>query len=525
MKVVDQHREGWEFFQAVMFPTDIGANRTWLMGLYAAKTDRIQILYDDDVLFPEYGEVYETLIAPALDVGAGFATWEASFFDEDGSRRPSRYWSGPTRFLLASELLKIVGMPGRLSLSPILGVFDRATAIRACEEAQKFLDQPANYTRPGMLIGNDLLIYYRHIERSKFWLYIEQPLCGYGVHAGSETISHERAGSLRRLTNAYDLARVQGSKPAPDLGLQIELPSSPVSTTRETSPVIQHVFSHTIPGDIETLRRYGFARSTWYREYRASPSRWRPIPVSDGQLSRDGKSSLGDLAPVPFIRDLIQEGVKNSEAGDIIFLTNSDVCFVPGITEKLLRLIAKHGAAFSYRWDFPAPMLAPVLTERGLERGTWYLGCDAFAFSVEWWAKNGQKFPDMVLGRHCWDTVMRGLMKLEGGVNLPAAIYHEVHRSFWNFRGAAWRDSLAGNIHNAALARKFFQEFNCGGNDWRTAEDVPRAAPVESGVSVTRRSNRLSQQKLALLRGPRFSRHLVEYMRRHPEIVWPGVKV
>lgn len=293
-------------------------------------------------------------------------------------------------------------------------------------------------------------------------------------------------------------------------------------------PEIRHVYSAWEAPDEATRRRLTEAKRTWESEYQLGWC-WKPIPIPESSLSRDG-TSVGDPRRVPFIKDLVAQAVKGARDQDIIFLTNSDVCFVPGLTGRLLEAVRERGSAFTYRWDFRAPLPA-VYEESGVEQGTWYLGCDAFAFSVQWWREHGPKFPDMLLGRPSWDTAMRALMKLTGGVNIPRSIYHEEHRSFWYSSGGGEGGPLGGNRHNVVLVYKFFEEFHCGGNDWHTAEDRPkpfRSAIVEVSPQtrqlIGRRANRELQRRLLLLRSPRFSGHLVRYRACHPEIVWPEVR-
>jgi hypothetical protein len=295
----------------------------------------------------------------------------------------------------------------------------------------------------------------------------------------------------------------------------------------EKGPVIHHVYS--IPNSLEGSlgRRMTTAKTTWEAEYRLGQC-WRPAGIRDSELDRSS-AVLGDPRPVPFIRDLVAAGLEKCKENDILFLTNSDVCFVPGVTGRILDAVREYGSAFTYRWDFKAP-LPSVCEEPDVESGTWYLGCDAFAFSVKWWKQHGALFPDMLLGRPSWDTVMRALMKLTRGVDIPRSIYHEEHASFWYADGRV--STLPGNKYNVPLAYQFFKDFNCGGNDWRTAEDRPvgyRLAEPEIKLDeqrqVVRRATQAGLSGIARLRGLRFERHLSKFKAAHQEISWEGFKV
>jgi hypothetical protein len=85
--------------------------------------------------------------------------------------------------------------------------------------------------------------------------------------------------------------------------------------------------------------------------------------------------------------------------------------------------------------------------------GNKYPGCDLFAFRVGWWRRNHSLFPDMVLGRHSWDRLLRELIKLSQGREITACIYHERHPSGWESPQALQSDP--SNLRNCKLAREW----------------------------------------------------------------------
>lgn len=79
----------WISFDHVAIDDDIGCNATWMVAAYQARTERIIILHDDDVLKPAFGEHYAELIDPVLSSRmAGFATWEAELTFDDYRTEP-----------------------------------------------------------------------------------------------------------------------------------------------------------------------------------------------------------------------------------------------------------------------------------------------------------------------------------------------------------------------------------------------------------------------------------------------------
>lgn len=244
-------------------------------------------------------------------------------------------------------------------------------------------------------------------------------------------------------------------------------------------PRIYHVWSHFADErDAETARRMDFARATWMAEYELSVVSNQPSASESEKLKAESRSlnasrwlecefkrenswrnsaeaPIHDDRPMPFWRDLIDYALQQEPRDhDIIALTNSDSCFVPGLTGWVLDTVARHGAAYTHRWDFHKKLTVPLAHEAAVRRGEWYPGSDAFFFTPEWWRAHGEEYPDMILGREQNDEILRQLIKRHGGVEIPAAIYHEKHASHWEHHGR--RQTSNGNRYNQKLAHRFF---------------------------------------------------------------------
>lgn len=236
------------------------------------------------------------------------------------------------------------------------------------------------------------------------------------------------------------------------------------------APAFLHAWCPPSDHDADGERRSHFARATWYWEGVHSGVQWRDrrFPIND--TARTSKS-VGDSRGAPFMKDVIDHALEvepeGIRPGDVVVFSNSDVSFVPGITRRVIDVVRRHGAAFTHRWDFPRLDLE-IVNEEEVQRGAWYPGSDAFFFTVAWWRKHRDEYPDMVLGREHCDEVLRQLIKRHGGLEVRAAVYHEKHPSFWE--SPEQHEKNAGNRHNRRLARRFFLKNGYGPNDpvwWR----------------------------------------------------------
>lgn len=225
---------------------------------------------------------------------------------------------------------------------------------------------------------------------------------------------------------------------------------------------ILHTFSKYPAGVLsaEDERRVQFAQSTWADEYAAGGC-WESLPFDPA--GADTSAAIGDPRPVPFLNDLITVAIARSDhPKDIIALTNSDVCFTPGLTGWVLDVVSRHGAAFTHRRDFDR-LEVKHRNEQETKRGAFYPGSDAFFFSVEWWNRHGHELPLLYLGREQCDEVLRQLIKRHHGLEIPGAIYHEKHASFWE--SDEQRAKNPANQHNRRQARAWFVRNGYGPND------------------------------------------------------------
>lgn len=238
-------------------------------------------------------------------------------------------------------------------------------------------------------------------------------------------------------------------------------------------PEIIHAFTSPANPDQDTTRRLSVAQSSWSREAMFYPG-WRRADFAEVEASRRNSTDVGDPRPVPFVKDVIEHAISKATTDDaIIFYSNADVTFVPGLSGWILDRMRREGCAYTHRRDF-VRLARAINSEAEAHRGEFYPGSDAFAFKVSWWRRHRDEFPDMLIGREQWDEVFRQLVKRHGGRDLPDAICHERHASFWEANG-----DNAGNAYNRRLARRWFMRTGYGPNDWQWWRPPGSSGPRE----------------------------------------------
>lgn len=207
-------------------------------------------------------------------------------------------------------------------------------------------------------------------------------------------------------------------------------------------PRTWHVWSdYPMTGD--TLRRHKLAALTW------KDTGWIDFPVKETR-----RVIQDPMRSVPFIKDLVNEAVRAAGPRDVIVLTNADTC-VAQEAGKITLEVSAGTCLYSYRRDFPA--LNRGLTREDIRHGRHYVGCDLFAFTVQWWENYAGELPDLVLGAECWDWCLRLLMRKTGGAEFDDLIAHEAHPNLWEREDH--RHSLPSQRHNQALAAPFIAAY------------------------------------------------------------------
>ena len=209
-------------------------------------------------------------------------------------------------------------------------------------------------------------------------------------------------------------------------------------------PNIVHVYQK-IPRSIgEEKRRNAVAQESW------KGIGWVDLGLDDNCFVRSSAEVVpGESRRIPMIKDMLRLACLGREDSDVLVVTNTDTCVASNFIQRLEGTLP----AYAYRHDFKR-LDEPLPYDR-VSAGVKYAGCDLFAMRVGWWRRNHHLFPDMVLGRHSWDRIMRELIKSAGGREIEDLIYHEWHPSLWEGHGLHTDPS---NLRNCKLAREWLTE-------------------------------------------------------------------
>ena len=448
---------------------DAGCNQLWIKALELAKTKWVSILHDDDRRPANFAATVEALIDKAEALGCGFIAWNGLQLDIKTGKTGGviTIAAGTDGVHDSASLLPMRRAKDSLPNSPVSFLFDRQTALDALYWAEENLKDCT--TRPTMMIGNDVALVVAHVQRYTKFLQSSKQLSLYGHWDGSETVAWSQ-GQNDGLISAYNKARERLARSK--IPQRVMEATEPVKEEPKTEAPIPDttvlVWSDTLgePLSADTQRRNAFARSTW-EPLLQSRQGWVEHHVTEvPRTSRD----FGDTRTLPFIHDMVEQAVaKTRKPTDVVILINADICLTPWGADAIERAVEKYGACHCTRLNFPRPM-REVKHRSQLTGGIWFAGTDLVAFSVKWWTEHKTEFPDMVLACECWDLVMRNLINITGGVDVPDAIYHETHDNYW-YDGARSRPrEFPGNAHNQRLSKAFFEANKGRGadpDDWR----------------------------------------------------------
>lgn len=254
-------------------------------------------------------------------------------------------------------------------------------------------------------------------------------------------------GSPKRKNHALYIRYDEFSKRADEIATMLK-----TGCSRGLGKRLVHVWSDYERPDAGAKRRNRVASQTWQQEYLSGF--WVSCPIHEKEFVRNGRS-VGERKPVPFVKDLFNEGVKRASPGDIIVFSNDDTCFAPGLTDVLVRNVSQFGAVWGARREHKA--LTAPLKSHEITKGYQHCGSDIFAFTPEWWAKWEHDFPDFLLTFEAWDLVMKRLIDFSGGRELKDTCYHEIHASFWH---VPENRECEGNLYNRELTRQWLARHN-----------------------------------------------------------------
>ncbi len=211
------------------------------------------------------------------------------------------------------------------------------------------------------------------------------------------------------------------------------------------------------------------ARRTWYSLYGSSAGMIKGLEVRD--LDRDA-TSIGEIKPVPFIKDLIEEGFKE---GDCVMFTNSDSCLCKETGAYVFQWLTVRGACFSSRRDMLKDQRVWLSQSQIMDRGEKFVGVDLVAMTREWWEGNKAGYPDLLLSFEGWDWVFKFMMGKE--FETPPLVYHQMHSPYW----ARHRGMSPGQLWNRRLCYEWAKsrsDFETIKKGWKSLESYARDGQV-----------------------------------------------
>ena len=343
---------------------DPGCNTAWMGGVAHCDTSHVVILHDDDLLLPGAAMLWNHLEESTV------VTWQAVFHEDlSGPHRPFNLPAGEhIPHLLLHDLLS----PGRFSATPVCGMFRKDIALAGLKVAERMHSQEW-LIRPGMMVGNDLILWMHALTHSAKARILPQTLTSLGTWKGSTTgIYSTTLGSL------YDSVR---------------------SRWMADQPRFVHVSEWGPKSDPRMVARDAVAMRSWD----AISPRELYVPARI-RFTQQSSSEIGDARCVPKLKDMLRAGLESARDGDFIFFTNADSI----LDQRILMHIWKHLSSNNFGCMFR------VNTRKG---STWTDGGrDLFAWRKSALAEWINEIPDFWLGTNHWDTCLAIMGRLKAGI-------------------------------------------------------------------------------------------------------------
>lgn len=389
---------------------DRGCNEMWLRGVKKVMTPWVHILHDDDSLNPDFLSVEKI-----LDAKPGFVHWSAIQKDDNGQilNTLSSCPNQSEGMYDSKQLIPIMFKYGGLSVTPVNGLFHTIDIDKILTECESLCSGEFNY-RPNMMIGNDLLIWLRSIEKYEKYYWIPRALTSLGYWNGSTTVN-----SCYDLTPFYDKMRDYfWSHPL----LDVKVPK-PIKPIFPNTRIIHCVERHT--GSKEEEERKITAFKSWEYIYQHKGV----IPAHYKDYERDS-ACIGETRKLPFLKDVLSYGISLANPNDIILFTNDDTIIHPRLPDLLRRVMSNRGATMSHRCEYKGINFDEVLNVRMFKEGTKHWGRDLFAFTIPWLRDHWDRIPDYVMGAPFWDLILTVLIRNEINSDICGSSIDELGHSW-----------------------------------------------------------------------------------------------
>lgn len=209
--------------------------------------------------------------------------------------------------------------------------------------------------------------------------------------------------------------------------------------------MIYHIWRDFVGRNADETARNELAQRTWANPGRVS------VPVKTTDLPRlfdEGKEQI------PFIKDVLDYGVKGLPENAMVIFTPSDIGLAPTALFRIVAALRDEDAGDAHRHLFPEGRIT-LPTEIEIDAATRDPGKGLWFFRAGWWRARREAFPDMLLPRAAWDWVMRVL------------IQDTIRKQYFELSGICWHvehpflyhlPEMEGNRHNLRLVIPYFQK-------------------------------------------------------------------
>lgn len=442
-------------------PDDRGCNEMWLRGAMKVVTPWLQILHEDDVLLPSYRSIHAQLACQH----PGFFHFAANRIGIAGTEANGTLRSLPniSSGMHSVDLLYPIFTLGGLTWSPVAGIFHADHVQKVLQECEEIKDQFE--LRPNMMIGNDLLLWLRALEKQFVFYWINEPMVGYGCWPGSCTF-HDIESKENKLPPLYSKMR-EYFKAHPSMKPSNTEPRRPVFEAINGAHGIQPKLIHCVERHPHTSNEARIRTLTAIKSWEYLYNTGQMVPMHYSRYRRDS-SEVGDDRKLPFWKDVIAYGLTAANTQDIIVFTNDDTILHPQVAVAVRRALQTTSAVSSHRCEYmlnQPPNLnpnAPLFRESSKT-----IGRDLFAFRVPWLVEHWHEIPDFIIGAPAWDIIMAMLIRhTQGATQINLGKYqqcwecelpigfvgHIWHEPVWNQQSI--QQTSKANAHNNLLARQ-----------------------------------------------------------------------
>jgi hypothetical protein len=203
------------------------------------------------------------------------------------------------------------------------------------------------------------------------------------------------------------------------------------------------------------LESIAAARSEQVTLLAASRQEWHRVHWELRRLPRTA-SELGDASDKPFLRDLFDIALQESQPGDWLLYSNVDCAFA---ADLYTNLSARNATVVEYqRRDVEGH---PETLDRLFSNpcANYSIGLDAFAIRASLYREVRDFLPDFVVGEPHWDTIYSGFFRRLLPVQRDCErLFHPKHQQVWDLahptQAGLYNQDLFVDSLNRGLAEK-----------------------------------------------------------------------